>query len=385
MKIVIAPDSFKGSLSATEVARAIAAGVRDVFGEEADVVVIPMADGGEGTLEAIAASWGVALETVATVDAIGRPIVARFGISADGRRAIIEAAESNGLPAVSDVPLQPLRADTFGVGLIARAVLDRGVDSILVCVGGSATTDGGTGMLAALGVRFLAADGGEVAAGGGGLARIVAVDAAGLHPRALAVQWSIAVDVDNPLCGERGAAATFGRQKGATPGDIALLDAGLANLARVLQEATGIGNLTGIGRGAAGGLPLSLGAFCDASLESGSTLVAETIGLTNALAGAELVFTGEGSFDEQSLAGKVVTGVISATPTGCPVVVIAGRVDLSPAQTRAAGVTAAFSIANGASDLLSLMAQSKSRIRETAAQICSLLEARGGSPRFLDD
>ena len=369
---MIAPDSFKGSLSASAVATAIAEGVRDVFGDAADIVVKPMADGGEGTLDAIASAWGVALREVATVDAIGRPTVARYGISADGRHAVIEAAEANGLPAVSDLPLQPLRADTFGVGLIAREVLDRGVDSIVLCVGGSATTDGGTGMLTALGVRFLAAEGDLVSPGGGALARIVAVDASGLHPRARAVRWRIAVDVDNPLCGERGAAATFGPQKGATAHDVSILDAGLANLAMVLEDATGTNGLGGSGSGAAGGLPVSLRAFCDATLEPGSSLVAETIGLAAAAKGASLVFTGEGSFDAQSLAGKVVVGVVSATPRGCPVVVIAGRVDLSSAQMRAAGVTAAFSIANGAEELVTLMASANERVRAAAAQICAL-------------
>jgi len=372
MKIVIAPDSFKGSLSATAVATAIAEGVRDVFGDAADIVLRPMADGGEGTLDAIAAAWGVALRQVATVDAIGRPTVARYGISADGRHAIIEAAEANGLPAVSDLPLQPLRADTFGVGLIAREVLDLGVESIVLCVGGSATTDGGTGMLTALGVRFVSADGSMVSPGGGDLESLVAVDASGMHPRAQEVQWSIAVDVDNPLCGVRGAAAIFGPQKGASAHDVGILDAGLANLANVLEDATATHDLTGPGSGAAGGLPVSLKAFFHASLEPGSTLVAETIGLSTAAEGASLIFTGEGSFDAQSLAGKVVAGVIAATPAGCPVVVIAGRVDLSPAQIRAAGVAAAFSIANGPEELVTLMESAPTRIRETAAQICAL-------------
>ena len=374
MKIVIAPDSFKGSLSAAEVASAMADGVRDVCGDAVDIVLRPMADGGEGTLDAIAAAWSVTPEQMATVDALGRPTVARFGISTDGRRAVIEAAEANGLPAVSNVPLQPLRADTHGVGLIAREVLNRGVDEILLCVGGSATTDGGTGLLTALGARFLAADGSRVPPGGGGLASIDAIDVSALHPRAGKVRWSIAVDVDNPLCGERGAAATFGPQKGASPEDVGILDAGLANLARVLHEKTGTSDLSGPGSGAAGGLPVTLRAFFDAHLEPGSMLVAKTIGLPAATVGASLVLTGEGSFDAQSLAGKVVAGVISVTPKGCPVVVIAGRVALSPAHTRGAGVTAAFSIANGAEDLPVLMADARARVRETTSHICALWE-----------
>lgn len=373
MKIVIAPDSFKGSLSAAQAAEAMAAGAREVFGDSAEIVVCPMADGGEGTLDAISSAWGVTPESLNTVDAIGRPTIARFGMSPDGRQAIIEAAEANGLPAVSDVPLQPLRADTFGVGLIARELLDRGANDILLCVGGSATTDGGTGVLHALGVRFLNSDGTEVAAGGAGLKDIVSIDTSFLHPRAREVRWRIAVDVDNPLCGERGAAATFGPQKGATHNDIAVLDAGLANLARVLQATTGNNDLTGPGSGAAGGISVSLMALLGAQRQPGSALVAQAVGLDSAMAGATLVFTGEGSFDAQSLAGKVVSAVMSAAPAECPVVVIAGRVGLSPQETRAAGVTAAFSIANGATDLATLMTDAHNRVRQTTAHVCSLI------------
>ena len=376
MKIVIAPDSFKGSLSSGEVAVAMAAGARSVLGASVEVVLCPMADGGEGTLDAIAAAWGVIPETIDTVDALGRPCGARYGMSTDGRHAVIEAAEANGLPAVSDVPLQPLRADTFGVGVIARELLNRGVADILLCVGGSATTDGGTGLLAALGVKFLALDGTEVAPGGGALKEIFAVDDSSLHVRAREVSWSIAVDVDNPLCGPHGAAATFGPQKGATAAEIVILDAGLANLARVLEEVTGRSGLTGAGFGAAGGMPVGMTALLDARLERGSALVANAVGLSAALDGATLVITGEGSFDSQSVHGKVVSAIVSLAPAGCPVVVIAGRVGLTAEETRAAGITAAFSIASGPSDLATLVASAAIRVRETTAQVCGLL-ARG--------
>ncbi|MBK5238298.1 MAG: glycerate kinase [Actinomycetales bacterium] len=378
MKIVIAPDSFKGSLSAVEVAAAIAAGAREAFGDAVEIIQRPMADGGEGTLEVIASAWGMIPETMSTVDAIGRYCRARFGISGDGRSAVIEAAEANGLPGVSDVALQPLRADTFGVGLIARELLDRGVTEILVCVGGSATTDGGTGLLGALGVRFLDAEGTEVAAGGAGLVNIASVDASGLHARAREAVWRLAIDVDNPLCGERGAAATFGPQKGATAAEVLLLDGGLTNLAQVLHEATGVEDLAGAGTGAAGGIPVGMVSVLGAQMERGSKLVANAIGLAAAMAGATLVITGEGSFDAQSLGGKVVDRVVAVTPSGCPVVVIAGRVGLSPEETRAAGVAAAFSIANGPSDLEFLVANADVRVRETAAQVCGLFAV--GSP-----
>ncbi|GAB2827955.1 glycerate kinase [Alpinimonas psychrophila] len=384
MRIVIAPDSFKGSLSAAEAAAAMAAGVRDVFGDTANIVQRPMADGGEGTLDVIASAWEVVPETMTTVDAIGRPIRARFGISTDGRRAIIEAAEANGLPHVSDVTLRPLRADTFGVGLIARKVLDRGATEILLCIGGSATTDGGTGLLTALGVRFLDAHGRNVAPGGEGLAAITSVDLSHLHARARLATWRIAVDVDNPLCGEQGAAATFGPQKGASPHDVGLLDAGLAHLAGILHDVVNapvnavadIQSLTGPGFGAAGGLPVCMVALLDAHMVQGSRLVVDAIGLAEAMAGATLVFTGEGSFDSQSLGGKVIDGVIAAASQDCPIIVIAGRVALSAAETRAAGVAGAFSIAPGPTDLARLVTTAAERVRETTAHVCGLLAAR---------
>lgn len=373
MKIVIAPDSFKGSLSAANAAAAMAAGVRDAWGEAVEIIQRPMADGGEGTLQVIATAWGVALEQLTTVDAIGRPRQARVGLSTDCTRAIVEAAEANGLPHVSDVALQPLRADTFGVGLIARELLDRGVEEILLCVGGSATTDGGTGFLTALGARFLGADGEPVAPGGGGLSSIVSCDVSGLHERACKVTWSIAVDVDNPLLGEQGAAATFGPQKGATAEDIGVLDAGLKNLARVLTPAAGSENLTGPGFGAAGGMPVSLVALLDAQLQPGSQLVAEAIGLTEALMGATLVLTGEGSFDLQSLSGKVIDRVLAVAPEDCKVVVIAGQVHLTKAETEAAGVFAAFALADGATDLATLIATAGQALEMKTAQACRLL------------
>ncbi|WP_309080856.1 glycerate kinase [Zhihengliuella sp.] len=387
-RIVCVPDSFKGSVSALGAAEAMARGARQVF-DNADVVMLPFADGGEGTLDALLAAWGRAAEVVSTVDALGRPRNARFGLSADGRTAVVEAAEGNGLPAVSDVPLQPLRADTYGVGLIARAALESGAEEILLCIGGSASTDGGTGLLAALGARFLGADGEPVAPGGGGLAGIVRVDLEHLHPRAREVRWRVAVDVDNPLTGERGAAAVFGPQKGATADDVAALDAGLAHLADVVAEAAEAGHAdtrvapaalpsaaglrSTAGFGAAGGLPVTLVGLLGAETLPGAELVGDAVGLADALTGADLVLTGEGAFDSQSLGGKVVDAVRRQSPAGAAVVVVAGTVRLTAAQTREAGLTAAFSIAPGASELDELLREAPRLIEETTAHACALL------------
>lgn len=378
--VVAAPDSFKGSITAAGAAAAMARGARSVFGPGAEIVELPLADGGEGTLDALLAVWGRAPLSVTATDAIGRPRTARYGISADGNTGIIEAAEGNGLPDVADVRPQPLRADSYGVGLIARQLLEDGVDEILLCIGGSASTDGGTGMLTALGARFLDADGAPVQPGGGGLGSIRTVDVSDLHARAAAVRWRVAVDVDNPLCGERGAAAVFGPQKGATPADVALLDAGLENLARVLGGGATVDPTTP-GFGAAGGLPVSLVALLGAQTVPGTELVGEAIGLQATLERADLVLTGEGSLDSQSLGGKVVDAVRRLTPATSAVVVVAGTVQLTAAQCRDAGITAAVSIARGAATLDELVTHAETLIEDASAQLCSALAYREGTPR----
>ncbi|MGO2037416.1 MAG: glycerate kinase [Brevibacterium sp.] len=377
--IVCAPDSFKGSASAPAAAAALARGARQVF-PAATVTELPFADGGEGTLDALLAVWGTPPRTVEVVDALGRTASASFGVSADGRTAVIEAAQANGLPQVSDLALEPLRADTYGVGLIARAVLDLGVEEILLCIGGSASTDGGTGIVSALGARFTDANGEPIAPGGGGLAALAAVDDSGLDPRARQVRWRIAVDVDNPLTGPRGAAAVFGPQKGADPANVEALDTGLGHLAEVLagsvERAESLAATPGFG--AAGGIPLALTTLLGAEVVPGSTMVAEAVGLSEALESADIVLTGEGSFDSQSLGGKVVAAVRDHAPARASIIVIAGRVGLGPAECRAAGITAALSIADGPAELSELSERAEELIESTAAQACALLAAGAG-------
>lgn len=379
MKIVCAPDSFKGSVTASEAAAAMAAGAAEVLGE-ATVVELPFADGGEGTLDALLAVWGQDARSVKVVDAIGRERTARWGLSADGRTAVIEAAEGNGLPAVSDVDLQPQRADTYGVGLIAREVLDSGAEEVLVCLGGSASTDGGAGILSALGAKFLDSDGAEVAPGGQGLSAVARVDDSGLDERAKQLHWRLAVDVDNPLVGERGAAAVFGPQKGATKDDVVQLDAALKHLAEILAQQQGVSAQEywdAEGFGAAGGIPLALVSLLGAEVLPGSQMVAEAVGLAEELSDADLVLTGEGRLDTQSLGGKVVDAVQRYAPAGAAVVAIAGAVQLSAAECREAGLAAAFSIAYGPAELKELQADSAALIQATAAQATSLWASRG--------
>nr|WP_194720256.1 glycerate kinase [Cellulosimicrobium arenosum] len=377
MRVVVAPDSFKGSLSAADVARAVADGVRSVV-PDAHVVQRPMADGGEGTLDALLAVWGVPAREVSTVDAIGRPHTARYGVSGDGRVGVVELAEASGLPQVDDVALQPLHAHTLGTGAAASAALDAGVEEVLVCLGGSASTDGGAGLLTGLGARLLDDAGAPVPDGGEGLAQVVRLDLAGLHPRARSVRWRLAVDVTNPLHGERGAAHVFGPQKGARPADVDFLDGALRHWESVLAAETGVhvGDLPGAG--AAGGVPAGLVAVVGAGLEPGAGLVADAIGLPDDIAAADLVVTGEGSFDSQSVNGKVADAIgalAAGVPGRPPVVVLAGRVLLPAEQARAAGIAAAFSIAPGPIALDDLLDRTASRLTDLAATVTSLVLA----------
>lgn len=374
--VVVAPDSFKGTLTAWQAADALSSGVRRGLGPTARISAVPMADGGEGTLDALLHARHGREISVKVHDAIGRPRRARYGLLPGSTTAVIEAAEANGLPHVRDVPLQPRRADSEGVGELARAALDAGATEILLCVGGSATTDGGVGVLRALGVRFLDGLGRPTSPGGGGLLDIHSIDLSGLHPAARKARWRIAVDVDNPLVGDRGAAAVFGPQKGACPSDIAHLDAGLTHLARELAKVTDEEDavlLSAPGMGAAGGLPVSLAAVLGAELVAGVRLVADAIGLHDMLRGADIVFTGEGSFDSQSLHGKVVDGVRAATPVGTPIVVIAGRVELSAQEVAAAGLTAALSIARGPAAESELAEHAAELVADAAESACRLL------------
>ena len=379
--VVIAPDSFKGSCSSVEAARAIARGVRAAFGTRAEVLELPMADGGEGTLDALVAAWGGEVARVPTSDALGRPREGRVGYgrtAAGGLRAIIEAADANGLPAVSDLPLQPLDADSQGVGELILAALDAGTDELLLCIGGSATSDGGAGMLRALGARLLDAQGRDVAGGARGLLDVQQVDLRGIDPRAARVSWRIACDVDNPLTGPRGAAAVFGPQKGADARQVAEIERGLGRFSELLAAAVGtdapqLRQQRGIG--AAGGLALGLTTLFGAQLVPGARLVSGAIGLREALAAATLVFTGEGRLDAQSLDGKVVSRVLAEAAPGAAVIVLAGSIGLSPEETRAAGISAAFSIAQGPATLEEMSADATRLLEVTTGQVCGAIPA----------
>jgi glycerate kinase len=345
LRILIAPDSFGGALDSVRVADAIAAGWSSARpGDE--IVRRPMADGGEGTLAALAAALGDRAERrqVSTVDPLGRPIEADWLLLDDGRGAFIEMAAASGLARLAPgerTPDSVRRASTRGTGDLLRAALDAGVSRITVGLGGSATNDGGSGLLRALGGRFLDADGGELAEGGGALGNLDRIDASGLDPRLAGVELVVASDVTNTLLGSGGASAVYGPQKGADPDTVRELDAALVRYGRAIERATGrlVAGLPGAG--AAGGTTAALLGFTGAILRPGVEVVAELIGLADALEFASLVITGEGRADEQTLRGKTAMGVASlARPRRTPVVLLCGALgpgaealDAAPALT----------------------------------------------------
>jgi glycerate 2-kinase len=342
MRILIAPDKFKGSLTAAEAAAAIAEGALRVY-PDAVATQFPIADGGEGTLEAaVAAGYEERLNAV--VGPILAPLGAAWAINTSDAgkvTAVIETAQASGLADMEPSPANALRAHSYGCGQLIAAALDAGATEIVLGLGGSAMTDGGSGALRALGLKPLDAAGNVVPLGGGALADIVALDASGLDPRLAATTFRIAVDVRNPLFGTLGAAHVFAPQKGADPDAVELLDAGLRNWASVLREATGR-DVNVPGAGAAGGFPASFLAFTDATLEGGFALVAGLTGLAGQLGEADLVITGEGSMDSQSLTGKAPIALADAArERGIPVIVVAGRILVTPEDLAGHGVVAA--------------------------------------------
>lgn len=346
MKIVIAPDSFKESLSAQGVALAIAAGIKSVV-PHATTVCVPMADGGEGTLDAVLAVTGGERRTATVADALGRPIKAHWGWLPD-QTAVIEMASAAGLEHVAPRDRDPMRADTFGVGELLKLALEAGAKRIVLTAGGSATNDGGTGMLRALGLIMLSAQGEILPAGGSPLARLASIDSSKLDPRLRDASIVVATDVRNPLCGVNGASAIFGPQKGASPQMVQELDQALAQFAQVTAEVTGQDLRNAPGAGAAGGVGYAALAWMGASMRPGVEVVAELAQLEGAIKQADLVITGEGRMDSQTLQGKTPWGVMRiAQAHGVPVVALAGSLGEGYQALYEHGLTAAFSLANG--------------------------------------
>ncbi len=325
MKIVIAPDSFKESLTAPEVAKAIEKGLKRVL-RDVSCVRVPMADGGEGTVEAVVAATGGRVLRRRVRGPLGEPVQAPLGLLPDGS-AVIEMAAASGLPLVPPARRNPARTSTYGTGELIRAAVRLGVRRLIVGIGGSATNDGGAGMAQALGAVFRDA-GGRVLArplAGGELGAVASIDPSGIAPLLGGLEILVACDVRNPLCGPRGASAVFGPQKGATPAQVRELDAKLLHFGRLLERSTGRRVMRRPGAGAAGGLGAGLMAFCGARLVPGAELLIELVGLARHLEGADLVITGEGRIDAQTAFGKAPTGVARvARACGVPVIGLGG-------------------------------------------------------------
>lgn len=348
MHVLLAPDKFKGSLRASEVAAALAAGLR-VAAPGVQTVAVPVADGGDGTLDA-AVSAGYRLVPVRVTGPTGDPVGTGYAVR-DGV-AVVELADACGLNRLPDGDLAPLTATSLGFGQVVAAALDAGCRRVVLGVGGSASTDGGAGMLTALGARLLDAAGVDLPTGGGALEQLDRVDLTGLHPSVGSTDFVLASDVDNPLLGPTGAAAVYGPQKGATPDDVTRVDGALrwwsAGLARAMRQPLGPSGHPAAdvpGAGAAGGVGFAALAVLHAEARPGIDLLLELTGFYGQLPGARLVITGEGSLDSQTLHGKAPAGVAAAARrAGVPVIAVAGRNLLNPTELRDAGVSAAYAL-----------------------------------------
>lgn len=367
MRVVVAPDKFKGSLTAREVADRVAAGIAAVVGE-VDVVRVPVADGGDGTVDAALAA-GYARVPVTAQGPTGEPVDTAFAVR-DGT-AVVEMADVSGLRLLAPDRLAPRTASSYGTGEVVRAAIEHGCHTVVLGIGGSASTDGGAGMLTALGARLHDTTGADLAPGGGPLADLERLDLSGLHPGVARTRVVVACDVDNPLLGPHGAAAVYGPQKGADADDVAALDAALRRWADVVEEAAGRpGVRERAGAGAAGGVGFAALAVLDAELRPGIELVLDLVRFADRLPGADLVVTGEGSLDEQTLHGKAPAGVAAAAGrAGVPVVAVAGRLALDPDRLRAAGIEAAYALTDIEPDLARSMAEAGPLLERLATRL----------------
>ncbi|TCP58068.1 glycerate kinase [Tumebacillus sp. BK434] len=375
MKVVVAVDSFKGSLDAKGVCAAVAAGVRRVFAD-AEIVEIPLADGGEGTAEQLAYATGGFLVDEEVSGPLGTPVQAKYGVLGDGKTAVIEMAQASGLMLVPEAARNPLITTSRGTGELILKALERGYRKFIIGLGGSATNDGGAGMLTALGLRFLDGEGRELAAGGGALGRLARIEKAGWDERLAEASFVVAGDVQNPLIGPQGASAVFGPQKGATPQMVQELDAALDRLGEAVLHRTGVEIRHLPGGGAAGGMGAALAAFMQAEVRAGIEVMMEAAELERRLGGADLMITGEGRLDAQTLSGKVIAGVSrAAAKQGVPAVALCGGLALSGAELAQLGVAAAFPIVPGPCLLSEAMAKTADWTADAAERVLRLWQA----------
>lgn len=347
MKIIVSPDSFKGSCSAIEVANSIEKAILSVD-STIEVVKMPVADGGEGTIDAITSCVPADIYELEVCGPMGEKAMAKYAVIDNGETAVIEMAQASGLPMVPVGERNPLLATTYGTGQLMKDALDKGCKKMIIGIGGSATNDGGAGVLMALGASFKNAEGEELALGGGALVDLAEIDLTEFDSRIFDAEITVACDVTNPLTGENGASYVYGPQKGATPEMVKELDAALAHFAKVSEEKLGEDYSNYPGTGAAGGLGFALIAYCKAKFAAGIDIVLNVSGFEKELQDADLVITGEGRIDGQSVQGKVLFGIgTRAKEQNVPVIAIGGAVRSDSEALLDHGITAMFSIANG--------------------------------------
>lgn len=374
MKIVIAPDSYKESLSALEVASAIEAGFREIY-PDAEYIKLPVADGGEGTVEAMVAATQGRVVEVAVTGPLGEPVQGFYGISGDESCAFIEMAAASGLELLPPAARNPLKTTSWGTGELIRHALDLGVTRMIIGIGGSATNDGGAGMVQALGAQLLTANGQPIAPGGAGLSTLATIDISGLDPRLAQCRIDVACDVTNPLVGDEGASAVFGPQKGATPEMVVQLDRALTHYAGQIAQDLDLDVLTLEGGGAAGGMGAALYAFCGAHLRPGIDIVTDALHLDVLVADADLVITGEGRIDSQTIHGKVPVGVARvAKRYQIPVIGIAGSLTADVGVVHQHGLDAVFSVLHRICSLDEALAEAGANVRMAARNIAATIK-----------
>ncbi|MCY9869705.1 glycerate kinase [Vibrio barjaei] len=373
MKIIIAPDSYKESLTAMEVAEAIETGFKKIFAD-AEYVKLPMADGGEGTVQSLVDATEGSIVTCHVTGPLGQQVEGFYGLMGDGSTAIIEMAAASGLHLVEPELRNPLVTTTYGTGELIKAALERGVKHIIVGIGGSATNDGGIGMAQALGAKLLDQQGNELGFGGGELDKLASIDLSGLDSRLKDIRLEVACDVDNPLCGPKGASHVFGPQKGATPEIVATLDSNLAHYASVIKATNGRDVIDTAGAGAAGGLGAALLGLFDASLRPGIQIVMDAVNLSEVVKDADLVITGEGRIDSQTIHGKTPVGVArTAKQYDIPVIAIAGSTAKDCAVVHEHGIDAAYSVVLGATDLPTALKEAAFNVEMTSRNIAAAM------------
>lgn len=371
--IVLAPDSFKESMTAKEVCEAMERGIRKA-NSQIRCIHVPMADGGEGTMQSLVDATGGRVYSKEVVGPLGNNVVAEYGILGNGEIGVIEMASASGIHLVDSEKRNPLITTTFGTGQLIKACLDKGVKKLLIGIGGSATNDGGAGFIQALGGRLLDENGDDLSYGGGALAKLHTIDLSNLDERLKYVSVEVACDVNNPLCGKEGASYVFGPQKGATREMIEILDQNLSHYAEVIKEQLGKDVISKAGAGAAGGLGAGLMAFLDVKLKSGIEMVIEYANLEEKVRDADMVWTGEGSIDFQTQYGKTPLGVaMIAKKYNKPVIALAGRAGNDIDVLYDKGIDAIFGIMRGVTSIEEALVKGPENVEKTSENIIRLL------------